>query len=386
MSLNDLRIALFCPSLGLGGSEQQLVNLAVGLRARGCDVRVIVLYGGEPLERALSQSRVPVVDLNKKTAADAFAAVFRLRRYIRRERVQIIYSFHGLPNLMAACTRLFDRHVKVVIGIRATQMDVSGRAWWQRWAYWLEPRVATCADLIIANSHAGRKDAAQRGFPGSKLRVVLNGIDANRFRPDGAAGLHMRRELNIDASARVVGLVARIDPMKGHHTFLEAAAMVTAKESNTRFLCVWEGDASEQRRLTELSRRLGLGEMVLWARGDRDMGGFYNAMDVAVSASRYGEGFSNATAEAMACGCQCVVTDSGDSARLVEGLGIVVPPGDSSKLAAGILTALSTPYCKEQSIRARERILSRYSIDAMVNGTLHYLLQVMGSPLVSQHV
>jgi glycosyltransferase involved in cell wall biosynthesis len=386
MSVIHPRIALFCPSLGLGGSEQQLVNLAIGLHARGYDVRVIVLYGGEPLERALSQVRVPVVNLNKKTAIGAFAAVFRLRRYIRRERVHIIYSFHGLPNLLAALTRLVDRHVKIVIGVRATRMDVSGRAWWQRWAYWLEPRLATCADLIIANSHAGHKDAAQRGFPSSKLRVVLNGIDASRFLPDRAAGLRMRRELNIDASARVVGLVARIDPMKGHRTFLEAAAIVKAKEANARFLCVWEGDPLEQQRLTQLSRRLGLGETVLWTRGDRDMGTFYNAMDVAVSASCYGEGFSNTIAEAMACGCQCVVTDAGDSARLVEGLGIIVPPRDSSKLAAGILTALTTPYCKERSMRARERILLRYSVDAMVNGTSDYLLQLMGNPLVSQHI
>lgn len=385
MSANQVRIALFCPSLGLGGSEQQLVNLAIGLRAREYDVRVVVLYGGEPLERQLGQSRVPVVNLDKKTTAGALAAALRLRRYIRRERVHIVYSFHGLPNLMVACIRLFDRRVKIILGIRATRLDVSARVWWQRWAYWLEPRLATCADLIIANSHAGYKDAAERGFTVSKLRIVLNGIDASRFLPDRAAGLQMRRELNIDASERVVGLVARIDPMKGHRTFLEAAAMVKGKQATARFLCVWDGDPLEQQRLAELSRRLGLGETVLWTRGDRDMGRFYNAMDVVVSASRYGEGFSNTIAEAMACGRRCVVTDAGDSARLVEGVGIVVPPSDSSKLAAGILTALTTPYCKEHSIRTRRRILSLYSVDAMVNGTLDHLLQLVDSTLVTQH-
>jgi len=380
------RIALFCPSLGLGGSEQQLVNLAIGLRARGYDVRVLVLYGGEPLEQTLSQSRVPVINLDKKTAFGAGVAALRLLRYIRRERVHVLYSFHGLPNLLAAAIRLIDRQVRIIIGVRATQMDVSRRVWWQRGAYWLEPRFAACADLVIANSHAGQKDAIKRGFPVSKLRVVLNGIDARRFLPDRAAGLQLRRELHIDAAARVVGLVARIDPMKDHRTFLEAAAVVKAKEAAARFLCVWEGDPLEQQRLAELSRRLAVSDIVLWTRGDVHMSRFYNAMDVAVSSSSYGEGFSNVIAEAMACGCRCVVTDAGDSARLVEGLGIVVPPRDPSKLAAGILTALAAPPDKEQSIRTRERILSRYSIDAMVNNTLECLLQLVADDLVSQHM
>lgn len=377
MTPKSPRIALLCPSLGLGGSEQQLVNLALGLHQRGYDVRVLVLYGGEPLEQTL-RSHVPVVNLNKKTAIGALAAAVRLRRYLRRERVHIVYSFHGLPSLLAASARLFDSQVKIVIGVRATRVDVSGRVWWQRWGYWLEPRLAACADLVIANSHAGRKDAAQRGFPVAKLRVVLNGIDAARFAPDRASGLQIRRELHIDAAARVVGLVARIDPMKDHRTFLEAAAMVRTKESKARFLCVWDGDSSEQQRLAELGLELGLRGAIHWVRSAGSMAGFYNAMDVAVSSSCYGEGLSNTIAEAMACGCRCVATDVGDSGRLIEGLGILVPPRDSSRLAAGILAALAAPHDEEYSARTRERILSRYSIDAMVGGTLEYLLQLVG--------
>lgn len=384
MSSKYIRIALFCPSLGRGGSEQQLVNLAVELHARGHDVRVLVLYGGETLEQILSQSAVPVVNLNKRTPIGAITAAFRLRRYVRRERVDIVYSFHGLPNLLAASTRLFDRRVKIVIGVRATQLDVSRRAWWRRWGYWLEPRLAACTDMVIANSHAGHRDAVQRGFPVTKLRVVLNGIDVNQFFPDNGAGLRERRGLHIDASARTVGLVARIDPMKGHRDFLEAAALVKAKEPTVRFLCVWDGDPLEQRRLTELTYTLGLSEAVLWIRGHGEMRRFYNAMDVAVSSSCYGEGFSNAIAEAMACGCQCVVTDVGDSAELVEGFGIVVPPGDSPKLADGILTALAATHDKEHSIMARERIVLRYSVDAMVKSTLKCLLQLVESRPASQ--
>lgn len=374
------RIGLFCPSLGLGGSEQQLVNLAIGLHARGYDVRAIVLYGGESLEQRLSQSGVPVVCLNKKTAFGAIGAAFKLLRYVCLERISILYSFHGLPNLMALLTRPLIKRIRVVIGVRSTAMDISRRKWWQRWAYRLEPYLATRADLVIANSHAGRRDAVERGFPSAKLRVVLNGIDVNQFGPDSAAGLRARRELHIDPSVRIVGLVARIDPMKDHRTFLEAAASVNARQQAIRFICVWDGDSTEQLRLVEFASRLGLSDAVLWTRGDREMRALYNAMDIAVSSSCYGEGFSNAIAEAMACGCRCVVTDVGDSASLVEGLGIVVPPGDPSKLADGILTALAAIRRDEHSVATRERVLLSYSVDAMVNGTLECLLPLTLPP------
>lgn len=379
MDPRHITIALLCPSLGLGGSEQQLVTLAVGLHARGHNVHVIVLYGGESLEERLAESGVPVCSLNKKTALGSVSAMLRLQRYIRREHVDVVYSFHGLPNLMAALTHVFHKRVKAVIGVRGTTIDVSRRAWWQRLAYWLEPRLARGADLIIANSYAGQRDAEQRGFPVDKLRVVLNGIDTRRFVRSEELRVKLRRQLLYDGGEIIVGLVARIDPMKGHTIFLEAAAQVHLKRPTVQFLCVWDGDVTEKQRLINISNELGLSDVVFWVRGDREARAFYNAMDVVVSSSRYGEGFSNAIAEAMACGCQCVVTDVGDSAKVVEGIGIVVRPGDPSQLADGILSALAMTPDNGKAAAARQRILTRYSTDAMVDATLKCLSELFGN-------
>lgn len=374
-----LKIALFCPSLGLGGSEHQLINLAVGMNARGHDVRVLVLYGGEPAERKLTEAGISLVNLDKKGPAGALVALFRLRRYLKHHPVDILYSFHGLPNLLAPFVRRRRRCPAVVVGVRATRLDTAHLSWLQRFAYRLEPKLAAHADLVIANSHAGCRDAEFRGFPADRLCVILNGIDTRQFFPDREAGLRVRRELRIAASAPVVGMVARIDPMKDHQTFFEAAVMVRKRESGARFLCVWDGDPAGQRRLTESAECRGLGKALDWARGDSGLPGFYNAMDVVVSSSSYGEGFPNVVGEALACGRMCVVTDVGDSARLIDGVGIVVPPSAPRRLADGILRALSNPRGKAPIMQARERVLSQYSMDTMVENTLQVLLPLTGT-------
>src|SRR5207247_9645105 len=86
-------------------------------------------------------------------------------------------------------------------------------------------------------------------------------------------------------------------------------------------------------RLRLMSEELGLGKRLIWLSSAESMAAIYNAMDVMTSCSSFGEGFSNAIGEAMACGVPCVVTDVGDAKRIVGDFGEVVAPGDPSALA-----------------------------------------------------
>jgi len=89
--------------------------------------------------------------------------------------------------------------------------------------------------------------------------------------------------------------------------------------------------------------------------------------DIACSSSAFGEGFSNAIAEAMACGVPCVVTDVGDSSQIVGFTGKVVPPQDPNALADALceLIEAGPEARKELGEKARARIAERYDIDAM---------------------
>jgi glycosyltransferase involved in cell wall biosynthesis len=136
-----------------------------------------------------------------------------------------------------------------------------------------------------------------------------------------------------------------------------------------KFLCIGEG--SEETQLKELAAELGVEGRVLFT-GRTEAASALNALDIAVSSSSFGEGFSNAVAEAMACGLPCVVTDVGDSALVVGQNGTVVPRRDPEALAAALLeVAAGLPSQSAEKIR--RRIVENFSVDTMVDKTLDLL-------------
>jgi glycosyltransferase involved in cell wall biosynthesis len=111
-------------------------------------------------------------------------------------------------------------------------------------------------------------------------------------------------------------------------------------------------------------RELGLGGRVhLWEER-RDATLVLAGLDVAVSASSGGEGFSNVLIEAMASGVPCVVTDVGDSATIVADTGAVVPPRDPAALASGMIRLLDMPTQQREKLShaARQRVVNHYSL------------------------
>lgn len=368
-----MKILLLIRALTTGGAERQVALLAKGLRASGHEAAVAVFYGGGALESDLDRAGVPLIDLRKRGRWDNLAFPVRLARAVRREQPDVVYSFLTVANLLAAWLGPWFRGARVVWGLRASDMDFSRYDWLVRLTGRAEVMLAGRARLVIANSHAGRRHALAMGFPEATLRVVPNGIDAERFRPDLEAGRAVRAEWGIGAGERLVGLVGRLDPMKGHGDFLAAAAELRERHPEARWVCVGEGPAGRGQALRERAAALGLAGRVLWAGARRDMAAVYNALDLAVSASIYGEGVSNAIGEAMASGVPCVVTDVGDSARLVGATGWVVPPGDPSALAAAIaagLTGLGGAAGAARSQAARARIEAHYGVAALVRNTL----------------
>ena len=175
-----------------------------------------------------------------------------------------------------------------------------------------------------------------------------------------ADGKLQRRTWGVAAGERVIGLVARFDPMKGHRLFLAAAARLAAVHGGIRFVCVGEGPKLYSDQLKSEACRLGLENRVLWAGATDEMAPVYNALDIATSTSLFGEGFSNAIGEAMACAVPCVVTDVGDSAWLVDDPRCIVPVNDAEALCASWLALLSEPTRSAETGRAARRRIERH--------------------------
>ncbi len=376
-----MRILFLIRSLKYGGAQRQLVALAKGLHQRGHHVVITVFYPGEPLEQDVRAAGIRVCSLDKQGRWDIVPGfLLRLVRNVQQEQPQIVHGYLGGSNVLTIVLKPIFRHMRMVWGVR-----VSAENFYQygdlmrRIHFDVERVLARYADLIIAKSHAGLEHAVAHGFPASRSLVIPNGIDTARFHPDPTARERIRAEWRIGPHEHLIGLVARLDPMKDHTTFLHAAAHLQAERQDVRFVCVGDGPPAYRQHLYDLGVRLGLDGRLIWAGSRHDMPAVYNAVDISTSSSSSGEGFANVIGESMACGVRCVVTDVADAARIVGAAGVVVPPADAAALAAGWQRVLDGAIPK--SIDPRHRVVEKYRVQRLIDRTETVLERLLATGL-----
>ncbi|WHZ20044.1 MAG: Glycosyl transferase, group 1 [Rhodanobacteraceae bacterium] len=376
------RVLFLIRSLARGGAERQLVGLAAAMRRAGRDVSVACFYSGGAFQRDLVAAGVPVIDLRKRGRWDNAGFLWRLWRAFRKNDPDIVHGYLTVGNLLSLLAKLANRHTRVVWGVRSSYIDRDRYDWMSRLTFRLSRNLSRFADGIIVNSWAGAAHHASLGYPQARTTVVTNGIDTQRFRFDADGRARVRVEWGVPDDARLVGLVGRLDPMKDHPTYLKAAAILAKRDPHWRFVCVGAGAESDYARtLATLADSLGLRDRLIWAGARDDMPAVYSALDIAASTS-YGEGFPNTVAEAMACGRPCVVTDVGDSARIVDDTGIVVPPQNPEALGEGLerLHRFMQAGTHPLATATRARIEQEFGVDSLVRNTNAVLQAVYGRP------
>jgi glycosyltransferase involved in cell wall biosynthesis len=370
-----VRLLLSIPSLEPGGAERQFAELARGLAGRGHEVIAVTLGQGGPLADSLGGARL--VELGKRGRWDNLRVAARLGALLGDFRPSAHYAFLPTACVLGALLT-FARRTPLVMGLRATNVLHADYAYGHaaRILHGLEARLSGRAALVIANSATGRADALARGFAPGRTVVVPNGIDAARLTPDRALGAPLRAEWGAAEGRPLIGLVARLDPMKDHANFLRAAARLASERPDARFVCVGSGPAGYAAGLRAQAEGLGLAGRIVWAGTRHDMERVYNALDLLCLASAYGEGFPNVLGEAMACGVPCVATDAGDANTVIGDAGVLVPPGDAAALAQGLADMLGRLEREGTALRAacRARIVENFSVERMVAATEALLL------------
>jgi glycosyltransferase involved in cell wall biosynthesis len=377
-----IRITFLIRSLEVGGAERQLVELVRHLNPHRFQTSVVTFYSGGDLSHELTQlASVRHLSLEKRGRWNVVGFLWRLCQVSLSLRPHIMHGYLGGAN---ECAWLAGRlaGAKVVWGLRASNVDFSRYTGLPRLVFRVGAWLSGLTDLIIVNSEAGRRHHVRHGYRGQRVIVIPNGIDVARFQPLAQAREQLRAEWQIPDELLVVGMVGRLDPMKDHPTFLRAAAQLARERAEVRFVCVGEGPPAYKAELTELARSLGL-QQLIWSGARLDIESVYNAFDVLVSSSAYGEGFPNVVGEAMACGVPCIVTDVGDAAHIVSETGYVAPPHDPAALARALSQMLALTPGERQALgtAARARIEKSFNISQLAARTEAALLA-----LVQPHV
>jgi glycosyltransferase involved in cell wall biosynthesis len=163
-------------------------------------------------------------------------------------------------------------------------------------------------------------------------------------------------------------LAARYDPMKDHDNFLDAAALLGARDRRVVFVLVGSGADRMNRLLREAIARRGLDDRVRLLGRRGDMARVYSAFDIATLTSAYGEGSPNVLIEAMACGVPCAATDCGDAAELLGPTGQTVRCRDPEALAGAWehLIAIGRHGRAALGQAARQRAIQSYGLSNMM--------------------
>lgn len=373
-----MKILFLTRSLAVGGAERQLIELSAALHRRGHNVSVAVFYSRQPLETELEGAGVPLHDLGKRGRWDIAGFLARLGGLLRAERPDILHSYLSVPNILSALSMPCVPSTAVVWGVRASNIQGKHYDWLTRLTERSGALLARFPDRIIVNSQTGFTYHVQLGYPARKMRVIQNGIDTERFIRNPRRGSALRARWGVSTNDILIGLVARLDPMKGHRIFLEAASRIAAIRADVRFVCVGSGSPELTAEIRRHADGLGLADRIIWQETMPDPVPVYSALDGLCSASTFGEGFSNVIAEAMACEVPCVGTDVGDSAHIVHCRRYVARRGNAASLYTAMIALLEDiDRGLVDRTALRHRIVTEFSVDRLVTRTESVLSEAL---------
>ena len=352
--------------LDTGGAEMMLCKLLSATREH-LEHQVVSLQAPGTVAGAIARLGIPIHSLGIRRSLPNPLRTLLVVGTARRFRPDVIqgWMYHG--NLVATlAAAALPKRPMLAWNIRQTLYDLAYERPLTATAVRIGALVSSVPDRIVYNSSLSRQQHEAFGYRREKGETIGNGFDCEVFHPDEDARQTVRRELGVANDVVLIGLVARYHPMKDHANFLRAAAQVAAQEPKTAFVLMGEGTNEKQAALTRLISEMGLGDRVHLLGERTDVARVTAALDIACSASAWGEGFSNTVAEAMATGVPAVVTDIGDNPLVVGATGVVVPARDPTALATAV-TALVRD--KELRLRlgeaARQRIQREFSLAAI---------------------
>jgi len=359
-----IKLVLSIRSLDIGGAEKQFIELVKHIDKSKFDVTVCSMYGGVQEEIVKSILHVQYINLQKTGRYDFYKFYKNYSKLLKEINPDVIYSFLGEMSLFSLWAK--PKHTKIIWGFRASDKDWSQYGKVPQAIFWLQKILSPKVDKIISNSYASIAYHNAHGFEMEKAMVIPNGIDSNRFQRDVKKRELFRKKYNLKEIDIAIGMVARIDPIKGYMVYSEVAKKICKKYDNIYFFSVGGGSEMIQKESESILSELN-GKKFFWLGNQKNVEYLYSGFDVSVSAS-FGEGFSNTIAEAMSCSLPCVVTDVGDSALIVDTFGIVVESKSVESLYDGLVEMINKEY-KVLGKESRMRIVENFSIQKMVENT-----------------
>jgi glycosyltransferase involved in cell wall biosynthesis len=234
----------------------------------------------------------------------------------------------------------------------------------------IEKCLAKITSRIIALTELEKNDFIRYGVAGQKrVSLVYQGLDLREGSGCVISQATTRKSLGITPCEKVVGMVARLEPVKGCEHFIAAAGMIARQAVEVKFLVVGQG--SLRPALENQAALLGLKEKFVFTGWRDDVRALLSAMDIVVLPS-LNEAVGIVLIEAQSCGVPVVATRVGGIPEVVKDgdTGLLVEPGDSKAIAGAVIQLLQDDVRRSaMSSAAQVWVEGKFKVQDMVDNT-----------------
>ena len=348
-----------------GGAEQHILTLLNNLDKNKFDVKLCCLSPA-PLMQLAQKDGLSVIYLPMKNKLD-IRAIIEFTKIIKREKVDIVHT-HGVRANFVGRIGAKLAGSSVVLTTVHSVLKYDYTSFCTRWVNALLENVTKgMTNHYIAVSSAIEKDLVKSGVKAKDVTIIHNSIDTSLFKPGKS---HFIRQLiGSGRDDKLIGVIARLHPVKGLNYFVEAAHMLLQKESCYKFVLV--GDGPNKDELKEQIKNLSLEKEIFMVGFLDNISEVIQSLDLLVIPS-LSEGFGLTAVEAMASKVPVVATEVGGLKDIIlnDETGILVPPANSKALAEAILNMLhndkqSSDYVAKGYLQVKQL----FSIEVMAKKT-----------------
>ncbi|MEW6274054.1 MAG: glycosyltransferase [Bacillota bacterium] len=363
----------------IGGAGSYLLNFLEFFDRSLLNVRVVCPAGSLLAARCAAKG-VEVIETARMPGDESFQLqglsrqIRELVYIIRKHRIQAVHTHASFAGRLAAKIA----GVKCIIYTKH-RLDEIKKPLKNSWKDKLRQLVndRTCS-RVIAVSEAVRENLIRQGVNPGKIVVIHNGIDIEGLRKRAQQTGIQKNGRNREekggfpagwplpgTASSVVGMVARLEPEKGHRYFLEAARDILTIKKNVKFVIV--GTGSLETELKERARALGIQEAVIFTGFQENVAGLLAAMDVVVLPSLT-ESFGLSLVEGMCLGKPCVASRVGGIKEIITDWenGLLVEPGNARGLAEKVFFLLQNPtFAQELGRRAARTVEEKFDARIM---------------------
>ena len=354
-----MNIVHFVFSMARGGQEKMLMDLALVQKSQGHQVHVLCVTTKEgPFVARLEEKGIPVYAYNKKTGF-SFALLRRLKNEFQSWKIDVVHTHNPVPNFYGAFAARWAK-VPVVVNTRHGMGEGASSRVYK-------------FSLLFTNKVVFVCNAAQERFinrdivKASMAQTIYNGVPLEQFTtPISESDKNILLEkLGLKPENKIIGLVARLEPLKDISTFLKVAKIVCDKYPLCRFLVV--GDGSLKKNLKQEAISLGLEKKAIFLGDRRDVNSLLQIMDIFCLTS-ISEGMPLTLIEAMASGKPIVATRTGGVSEVVINklTGYLEEPRDSNRLAKAIMNLINDhKLLKQMGNAGYSRVCKGFHVESM---------------------